>query len=267
MPSLVTAGLNTACCESPMADCHQVLRVTVFVSGASGAISGDVLRLPNQFMGLMLSIALLTMLPPPQGRWGLPQDISKSLPGYSPDIKRNRDEARKLMQKAGYGPDKRLKVKVSTRNLPAYRDPAVILIDQLKEIYIDGVLDAIDTTQWYPILMRKDYKIGVNVTETAVDDPDPAFYENYVCGAQRNYTGYCNKEVDKLVDQQSAESDIAKRKQLVWQIEKKLVEDDARPILFYPRGANCWRPELKGLTIHANSIYNGWRFEDLWLDQ
>jgi hypothetical protein len=32
----------------------------------------------------------------------------------------------------GYRPDKRLAVTVSTRNLPPYRDPAVILIDQLK---------------------------------------------------------------------------------------------------------------------------------------
>ena len=111
------------------------------------------------------------------------------------------------MEKLGYGPDKRLAITVSTRNLAPYRDPAVILIDQLKEIYIDGELEPIDTTQWYPKLTRKDYKVGLNVTETAVDDPDAAFYENYVCGAQRNYTGYCNAEVDKLIDQQSAESD------------------------------------------------------------
>ena len=45
------------------------------------------------------------------------------------------------MEKLGYGPDNRLEVKVSTRNVPIFRDPAVILIDQLKEIYIDGVLE------------------------------------------------------------------------------------------------------------------------------
>jgi ABC-type transport system substrate-binding protein len=90
---------------------------------------------------------------------------------------------------------------------PPYRDPAVILIDQLKEIYIDGVLEPVDTTQWYPRIMRKDYTVGLNVTESAVDDPDQQFYENYVCGSERNYTGYCNPAVDKQVDQQSMESD------------------------------------------------------------
>ena len=206
------------------------------------------------------------MQPPPAGVWGMPSEMLQTLPGYGPDIAKNRAEGRSIMEKLGYGPDNRLKLTVSTRNLAPYRDPAVILIDQLKEVYIDGELNPVDTTQWYPMLMRKDYKVGLNITETAVDDPDPAFYENYVCGAQRNYTGYCNPEVDKLVGQQSAETDVNKRKQLVWEIERKLVEDDARQILFYYDVATCRQPYLKNLTLMANSIYNGWRFEDVWLD-
>ena len=207
------------------------------------------------------------MQPPPSGVWGMPPEMLQTLPGYGPDIAKNRAEGRKIMEKLGYGPNKRLTVTLSTRNLAPYRDPAVILIDQLKEIYIDAELNPIDTTQWYPMLTRKDYKVGLNVNETAVDDPDPTFYENYVCGAQRNYTGYGDPEVDKLVDRQSAESDIEKRKRLVWEIERKLVEDDARPILFYYQVAVCRKPELKGLTTMANSIYNGSRYEDLWLDR
>ena len=179
------------------------------------------------------------MQPPPSGVWGMPLEMLQTLPGYDPDVQKSRAQARTLMEKLGYGPNRHLAVTVSTRNLAPYRDPAVILIDQLKQIYMDGVLDPVDTTQWYPKIMRKDYTIGLNVTETAVDDPDPAFYENYLCGAMRNYSGYCNPELDKMVDQQSAISDVAKLKQLVWAIEKKLADNDARPILFYPRAANC----------------------------
>ena len=97
------------------------------------------------------------------------------------------------MEKLGYGPNNRLKVTLATRNVQAYRDPAVILISQLKEIYIDADLNPIDTAQWYPTLTRKDFKIAMNVTETAVDDPDVMFYENYACGSQRNYSAYCNR--------------------------------------------------------------------------
>src|SRR5215472_7274887 len=80
------------------------------------------------------------MLPPPEGVWGMPPEMLQTLPGYDPDIAKNRAEARKIMQRLGYGPDKHLAITVSTRNLAPYRDPAVILIDQLKQIYIDGTL-------------------------------------------------------------------------------------------------------------------------------
>ena len=81
------------------------------------------------------------MQPPPDGVWGMPPDMLRTLSGYDPDIAKNRAEAREIMEKLGYGPDKRLAVTVTTRNVAAYRDPAVILIDQLKEIYIDGTLE------------------------------------------------------------------------------------------------------------------------------
>jgi peptide/nickel transport system substrate-binding protein len=61
-----------------------------------------------------------------------------------------------MMKKLGSGPDKRMSIKVTTRDIPPYRDPAVILIDQLKEIYIDGELEPVDTAQWYPKVQRKD---------------------------------------------------------------------------------------------------------------
>src|SRR6516165_1243998 len=207
------------------------------------------------------------MEPPPEGLWGMPADMLKALPGYGPDVAQRRIEARQIMEKLGYGPDKRLAVSVAARNVPPWRDPALILIDQLKQIYIDGELEAVDTTQWYPRLMRKDFKVGLNVTESEVDDPDAQFYENYSCGAMRNYTGYCNKSVDELIDRQSQESNADKRPQLVWRIERKLIEEDARPDILYVRGITCVRPYVKGLISMVNSIYNGSRFEDVWLDK
>jgi peptide/nickel transport system substrate-binding protein len=207
------------------------------------------------------------MQPPPQGVWGMPAEMLRTLPGYDSDVGKNRTQAREIMEKAGYGPDKRLAVKVSVRNTPPFRDPAVILIDQLRDIYIDGELEAVETANWFPKVYRKDYKIGLNLTGAGVDDPDAQFYENYACGSDRNYTGYCNPAIDKLFDQQSMERDQIKRRDLVWEIDRKLQEDGARPILYHNRFATCWQPQLKGLTIMANSLFNGWRMEDVWLDK
>jgi peptide/nickel transport system substrate-binding protein len=64
--------------------------------------------------------------------------------GYDPDVQ-NCSQARQIMEKLGYGPDKRLKLQVSTRDLSVFRDPAVILIDQLKEVYFYGELETVET--------------------------------------------------------------------------------------------------------------------------
>ena len=96
---------------------------------------------------------------------------------------------------------------------------------------------------------------------------DQQFHENYVCGAPRNCSGYCNSELRKLFDRQSMEPEVGKRKNLVWQIERKLAEDSARPIIFYGRDGTCRQPYVKGLTLMVNSIFNGWRMEDAWLDK
>jgi len=207
------------------------------------------------------------MLPPPEGIWGMPPEMLQTLPGYDPDVAKNRGEARKIMEEHGYGPDKRLKITVSTRNIPQYRDPAIILIDQLKQIYIDSDLEEIDTVSWYPRLTRKDFIVGLNLAENGLDDPDQTFYENFVCGADRNYTGYCNRELEKEFDRQSMEADQEKRRRLVWEIDRKLQEDGARPMIYHNRAATCWYPQVKGMTVMVNGIYNGWRMEDVWLDR
>jgi peptide/nickel transport system substrate-binding protein len=207
------------------------------------------------------------MQPPPEGAWGLSPEMLADLPGYGGDIRANRNEARAIMQRLGYGPDKRLPVKLSVRNLAVYRDPGNLLIDQLREIYFDGELELTETATWVPKLIRKDYKIALNVLGAAVDDPDVVFFQNYVCGSARNYTGHCNKQLDEKINQQSMEADPGKRKVLVQEIDHTLQEELARPILYHRRAGTCWQPYVKGLTLMVNSQYNGWRMEDAWLDR
>jgi peptide/nickel transport system substrate-binding protein len=207
-----------------------------------------------------------TMLPPPAGLWGMPEEDLARIIGYG-DVAKNREEARAIMRKLGYGPDKRLKIKLSTRDIALFRDPAVLFIDQLKEVYVDAELEVIETAVYYSRMFKKDYIIGINLTGSGVDDPDQHFYENYGCGSQRNYSAYCNPELENLFAQQSAESDQEKRKRLVWEIDRKLQEDVARPIIYHNTTAGCWQPHVKGLIMMVNSVYNGWRYEDIWLDK
>jgi len=76
--------------------------------------------------------------------------------------------------------------------------------------------------------------------------------------------GVCNTEVDRLIERLSSEGDPEKRKPLLWAIERKLAEDDARPIIFYAPTGPCWQPYVRGLPIIVASIFNGDRREDIW---
>ena len=53
----------------------------------------------------------------------------------------------------------------------------------------------------------------------------------------------------------------------MWEIDRKLQEDVARPIMYHSRNGTCWQPQVKGVTVMVNSSYNGFRYEDLWLDK
>jgi peptide/nickel transport system substrate-binding protein len=141
--------------------------------------------------------------PPPAGLWGMPSEQIAKLAGYDPDVNKKRDQARQIMQQLGYGPDNRLAIKVTTRDWSIYRDPAVLLIDQLKQVYIDGELDVVDTGQYFPKLQRKDFAVALNF-QTAGPDPDPIIHLFYGCGSGLNWDGYCNPEVDKMISSSRA---------------------------------------------------------------
>ena len=207
------------------------------------------------------------MMPLPEGVWGMPHDMLVKLPGYSPDVAGQQTEARKIMLSLGYGPTNRLKVKVSTRDFATYRDPAVIFVDQLNKVHFDAELEVIESSIWHNRLTKKDYTVALNTSGVGIDDPDAVLKGAYACNSEANYTQYCTPEIDKLLDEQSQQADIDKRKAIVWEIERKLAEDVARPIVYHNRSGTCWHAHLKGHVHHENSIYSNWRFDHIWLDK
>lgn len=205
------------------------------------------------------------MVPPPYGVWGLvPAEVQK-LPGYG-DHAKNVAEARHLMEGLGFGPTNLLKVTVSTRALDIYVDSAVWVVSQLKTIYMEPTLEQVETASWFPKLVKRDFQLGVNFTAGVVDDPDALFFENFACGSERNYSDYCNEEIQKLFVAQSGETNPAKRLALVHEIDARLQIDVARPILAHKIEFFATQPYVKNLIAHQ-SVYNYWRFQEVWLDK
>ena len=207
------------------------------------------------------------MMGEPEGNWPMPKAKLMQFAAYAGTMEERRAKARKIMADLGYGPDKKLKVKVGTRDFQAFKDPAVLLVDQLNQIYFEAELEIIESTLYYGRVARGDYAVVLNLTGSGVDDPDVTMVEGYTCNSERNYTKYCNKDVEALIEKQSQEIDPKRRLELVWAIEKILIEDAARPIIFHGFAGTCWHPYVKNQVLHENSIYNNWRLDDVWLDK
>jgi peptide/nickel transport system substrate-binding protein len=205
------------------------------------------------------------MLPAPWGAWGLTRDEVSALPGYG-KAAADKERAKKLLAEAGFGPGKPLKVEMVTRAIAIYLDFAAFVVNELKAVGIDVTLKQIETAQWHPLVTRREYQIGANLTGLGVDDPDANFYENYACGSPRNYGDYCNEQVMKMIETQSQELDQKKRFALVAQIQKKLEEDAARPVMGWRVDRFAMQPYVKNLVPHP-VVYNCCRLQDVWLDR
>src|SRR5690348_17562815 len=47
---------------------------------------------------------------------------------------------------------------------------SVVLIDQLKSIYIDAELEPVESGAWFAKVARKDYSVGLNLTGNGIDE-------------------------------------------------------------------------------------------------
>jgi hypothetical protein len=69
---------------------------------------------------------------------------------------------------------------------------------------------------------------------SGVDDPDQQSYQNRVSGAERNDVALQHR--GRAADQQSAEPNPGQTKKTRMGNPRRLAEDSARPVIFYPRG-------------------------------
>ncbi len=206
-----------------------------------------------------------SMVPRPYGVWGMLEADLRGLAGYG----NSGDEkalARKLLGEAGFGPGTPLKLEMVTRNLPAFADLSAFLIGELRRVGIDASLKQVDSSQWYALQARGEFQIGTDRNGLEPDDPDANFYEHFACGSSRNYSGYCDEGITRLIDQQSQELDPRKRLALVREIQLKLEQAAARPSLQWRLDYFTVWPHVKNLVPH-HSIYGWGRMQEVWREK
>jgi peptide/nickel transport system substrate-binding protein len=100
-----------------------------------------------------------------------------------------------------------------------------------------------------------------------IDDPDAGLKGAYACNSEAKDTHDRNPQVEALLDQPSQEANSDKRKAIVWQIERILGEDVARPIIYHNRVSTCRPRASHGRRAPREAFSNNWRFEHIGLDK
>ena len=159
-----------------------------------------------------------------------------------------------------------IRPRLSTRSTANYVSGATWAVGELQKIYVDAEMEIVETGNWHAKVARRDYTVAVNGTGAGIDDPDVPFFENFSCGSQRNYSDYCNPELQKLFDKQSAMVNVKARRKLAQQIERQLVEDVARISLGFRINYNARYKYVKNFVGH-NTNYNWPAWDEIWMDK
>jgi peptide/nickel transport system substrate-binding protein len=77
-------------------------------------------------------------------------------------------------------------------------------------------------------------------------DPDGNLYSFHKCKAPLNYSGSCNPDVDKLLDESRIPSDAAQRKSIFEKLTKIILEDHPILYLYHPRVLIAHTTRLEG---------------------
>lgn len=203
----------------------------------------------------------------PGGPFSRPESEIIKVPGFSRDSNAQREEARRLLREAGISEGFSFALKNRDVQQP-YEPVGVFLIDQWRQIGLNVAHNITENSAYLADLRNGNFDVVLDFTAEYADDPD-ILLAKYVSSkrSSQNYGGYDDPQIDDLYDRQSRETDLDKRRQLVWQLEDRVIGEQTYvlPVLWWQR-IIPYSARLKNYPI-LPSHYVNQSLKDLWLAQ
>ena len=216
---------------------------------------------------------------PPGTIWALPDEEIMALPGWRRGQGKIDDiaEANRLLDEA-LGKDVRFSIACMAQASQMYIDGCLFFKDQMeKNVNVEVTSDFVESAVQGERGRAEQYDVhyGSKVT-TNVGDPDDYYMLSAVPEFESWYyknTGAFNSssamatELEAMVRAQSKELDIAKRRDMVWEIERKLATEAFFQIPYpwtfiFP----AWSKDVRGWTLGPFPSQIKWaQFERTWL--
>lgn len=205
--------------------------------------------------------AVTSMVPPSLGHWSL--DVNE-MDLYKTDV----EKAKGLMEAAGYNENNRLTLKVAAGLMDSIRQTAVVLQQQLAEIYIDLDITNLETGEYVDIWGKMSTpEAGFDlmvVNDGAGSDPNRSISFFYGTGAGANVFGFSNERVDELCTLGIATTDEALREEYYNEAQTICIEDCTKMGIASPMKYFVCSNKLVGF---APSAADGSNFRDAYLAQ
>jgi peptide/nickel transport system substrate-binding protein len=187
------------------------------------------------------------------------------LPGYSKDIKKSREEAKKLLKEAG---QENLKFTLWNRNLAMPYTPAgIFLVDQWRQIGVEVEHKQSDTAPYLAGLRSGNYEVAIDFSNLFNDDATLALTK-FLSHSKNplNLSRANDAEIDALYEKQLREGDLEKRKALIRALEKRLFEQAyQQPLLWWHRIVLTHKPVMGWKMSPSHNL--GQDLAEVWLNQ
>jgi peptide/nickel transport system substrate-binding protein len=178
--------------------------------------------------------------------WVLPDSELERMPGFLKDRNADIAEAKKLLAAAGY-PDG-FEDTMTTVTAFNTADEADLYVPMLQRIGVRYKLDNIGTdfTQFVLREVRREYSAAATLFLSG-PYPDAQLNQYHFTGASRNYADFTDPKLDAMMTAQSQELDINKRKAIVLDIQRELINNPSGFIWVGSRGeSDAYRNYFKG---------------------
>lgn len=163
------------------------------------------------------------------------------------DVTTNIEEAKKLLEEAGYPNGEGLPTITFTYNTASNHQMIAQAIQDMWKTNL-GINVELKNEEWAVFQnTRNNFQYEICRHGWIGDYNDPmTFLDMWVTGSGQNNAGYSNAEYDSLIDQAKAEQDGTKRTELLRQAEDILMEDMPIIPIYYYTNIVCANDNVKG---------------------
>lgn len=184
------------------------------------------------------------------------------MPGYRQPKDADIAEAKKLLAEAGY--PQGFKTTGITRTDTQYERSMLSVKEQLAQIGVDMTVSLTDAPTMMDRIYKRNYDMAIQFASAGFDDPDQFFGTAFVTGVPNNLGAFSDAQFDRWYDEQSRMMDPAKRKELVFQMQRRLHELLPATVLYWFVYEIAWWKEVRNFGPGIG-IYNNLKLQNVWL--